>query len=75
MSQQDARRLSLILLLTPFLLWIILLIILPHLGIAAISLREKIAPRVYTYSRELEVVSKLVDRAVSSVKTTLNTQV
>jgi len=31
--------------------------------------------RVYTYSRELELVSRLVDRTVSSVKTTLNTQV
>jgi hypothetical protein len=31
--------------------------------------------RVYAYSRELEVVSRLVDRTVSSVKTTLNTQV
>jgi spermidine/putrescine transport system permease protein len=48
--QKDAQRLSLILLLTPFALWILLLIILPHFGIAALSLREKIAPRVYAYS-------------------------
>ena len=50
MSNQDARRLSLILLLTPFVLWIGLLIILPHIGIATLSLREKIAPRVYEFS-------------------------
>ena len=50
MSQKDARRLSLILLLTPFLLWIVLLIILPHVGIGLLSLREKVAPRVYAYS-------------------------
>ncbi len=50
MSQQDARRLSLILLFTPFALWIVLLIVMPHLGIGVLSLREKIAPRVYTFS-------------------------
>ncbi len=50
MSNRDARRLSLILLLTPFLLWIVLLIILPHFGIAALSLREKITFREHTYS-------------------------
>jgi len=31
--------------------------------------------RVYTYSQEMEVVSRMVDRAVSAVKTTLNTQI
>ena len=50
MSQQDARRLGLILLFTPFLLWIVLLIVMPHMGIAVLSLREKIAPRVYIFS-------------------------
>jgi spermidine/putrescine transport system permease protein len=45
----DTRRLSLILLLTPFLLWIGLLIILPQLGITALSLREKISFREYSY--------------------------
>jgi spermidine/putrescine transport system permease protein len=49
-SQRDARRLTLILLFTPFVLWIVLLIIMPHVGIAVLSLREKIAPRVYTFS-------------------------
>lgn len=49
MSTKDAGRLTLILLLTPFLLWILLLIVLPHIGIVALSLREKIGPRQYTY--------------------------
>jgi spermidine/putrescine transport system permease protein len=49
MSGKDAGRLSLILLLTPFLLWILLLIVLPHVGIVGLSLREKIGPRQYSY--------------------------
>ncbi len=49
MLRNDAQRLSLILLLTPFLLWIVLLIILPQLGITALSLREKISFREYSY--------------------------
>lgn len=48
--QKDIRRLSLILLFMPFALWIALLIILPHIGMVILSLREKIAPRVYEYS-------------------------
>lgn len=47
--QKDIRRLSLILLFTPFALWIALLIILPHIGMVILSLREKVAPRVYEY--------------------------
>ncbi len=47
--QKDIRRLSLILLFTPFALWIVLLIILPHIGMVILSLREKVAPRVYEY--------------------------
>lgn len=43
----DAKRLSLVLLFAPFALWITLLIILPHIGMVALSLREKVAPRVY----------------------------
>ena len=50
MPQQDVRRLGLILLFTPFVLWIVLLIIVPHIGIGLLSLREKIAPRVYIFS-------------------------
>jgi len=49
MSQRDARRLSLILLFTPFALWIVLLILLPHIGMGVLSLREKIAPRQYEF--------------------------
>lgn len=49
MRRSDPGRLTLILLLTPFLLWIALLIILPHVGIAFLSLREKVGPGAYTY--------------------------
>lgn len=49
MSKRDADRLALFLLLAPFALWILLLIVLPHLGIGYLSLREKIAPRVYEF--------------------------
>lgn len=47
MTQRDARRLSLILLFAPFLMWIGLLIVLPQLGILGVSLREKVAPMQY----------------------------
>ena len=46
---RDARRLSLILLLTPFVLWIVLLILLPQLGVAYLSLREKLGPGEYSF--------------------------
>jgi spermidine/putrescine transport system permease protein len=49
MMQNDIKRLSLILLFAPFALWIALLIILPHLGMFYISLREKVGPRVYEF--------------------------
>jgi spermidine/putrescine transport system permease protein len=49
MSRSDANRLTLFLLLMPFVLWIGLLIILPHVGIVGLSLREKVSPRVFTY--------------------------
>ncbi|MEM8811745.1 MAG: ABC transporter permease [Pseudomonadota bacterium] len=45
----DIKRLALILLFAPFALWIILLILLPHLGILVLSFREKVAPRVYEF--------------------------
>ena len=45
----DAKRLSLILLFAPFALWIVLLIVLPHFGMGVLSLREKVAPRVYEF--------------------------
>lgn len=47
--QKDIKRLSFLLLFAPFALWITLLIILPHLGMLHISLREKVAPRVYEF--------------------------
>ena len=47
MTQQSVRRLTLYMLLAPFVLWILLLIALPHAGIFAVSLREKVAPLVY----------------------------
>jgi len=49
MNHRDARRLSLILLFMPFALWILLLILLPHIGMGVLSLREKIAPRQYEF--------------------------
>jgi spermidine/putrescine transport system permease protein len=49
MMQRDIKRLSLILLFAPFALWIMLLIILPHLGMFYISLREKVGPRMYEF--------------------------
>lgn len=49
MSAKGGGRLTLGLLLTPLLLWLLLLIVLPHVGIVALSLREKIGPRQYTY--------------------------
>ena len=45
---RDAGKLSLILLMTPFLLWIGLLIVLPQLGMVGISFREKLGPGDYT---------------------------
>ncbi len=52
MMQKDIKRLSLLLLFAPFALWIALLIILPHMGMLYISLREKVAPRVYEFGFE-----------------------
>ena len=52
MKQRDIKRLSLILLFAPFALWIVLLIVLPHLGMFYISLREKVGPRMYEFGLE-----------------------
>jgi spermidine/putrescine transport system permease protein len=52
MVQKDIKRLSLYLLFAPFALWIALLIVLPHLGMFYISLREKVGPRVYEFGFE-----------------------
>ena len=48
MVRSDAGKLSLILLMAPFALWIGLLILLPQLGIGYVSLREKVGPGEYT---------------------------
>jgi len=44
------RRLVLALLLAPALLWLLALIILPHLDLAVLSFRERVAPREYVAS-------------------------
>lgn len=49
MRERDIRRLSLILLFAPFALWILLMIVLPHLGMGVLALREKIGPRQYEF--------------------------
>ncbi|TFF27558.1 ABC transporter permease [Jiella endophytica] len=46
---RDAGKLSLTLLMTPFLLWIGLLIILPQIGIGYVSLREKVSYDEFHY--------------------------
>ena len=43
-------RLLLMLLLAPALLWLFALIVLPHIDLALLSLRERVAPRVYALS-------------------------
>jgi spermidine/putrescine transport system permease protein len=44
------RRLALLLLLAPALLWLFGLIVLPHVELAVLSLRARIAPRVFEWS-------------------------
>lgn len=52
MSSRDIRRLTMFMLMAPFFLWLLLLIILPHIGMLALSVREKVAPRVYEHGLE-----------------------
>lgn len=49
MIRSDAGKLSLILLFSPFVLWIGLLIVLPQVGVGYISLREKVGPGEFTF--------------------------
>lgn len=42
-----ATRLAFFLVLAPFLLWVLLLVVIPHLDLLILSLRVKLAPRVY----------------------------
>jgi spermidine/putrescine transport system permease protein len=41
------RNLGFMLALTPFILWVVLLVIIPHIDLLILSLRERIAPRVH----------------------------
>ena len=43
-------RLALLLLMAPAILWLVGLIVLPHLELAVLSLRARVAPRVYEFS-------------------------
>ena len=43
-------RLALLLLLAPALLWLVGLVVLPHVELAVLSLRARVAPRVYEFS-------------------------
>ncbi|MGE0006743.1 MAG: ABC transporter permease [Parvibaculaceae bacterium] len=47
--RSDTGKLSLILLMAPFVLWTGLLVVLPQIGIGYVSLREKIGPRNYGF--------------------------
>ena len=46
---RDGARLGFYLLMAPILLWLTVLIILPHVGLFVVSLSEKIGPREYEY--------------------------
>ena len=50
MNIQTASRLSLLLLMAPVGLWLLLLVVLPHVDMFIVSIHEKLAPRVYQYS-------------------------
>ena len=43
-------RLALLLLLAPALIWLLGLIVLPHIDLAVLSLRTRVAPRIYEWS-------------------------
>jgi spermidine/putrescine transport system permease protein len=49
-SPQHRARLALLLLIAPALVWLVGLIVLPHLELAVLSLRARVAPRVYEFS-------------------------
>lgn len=46
-AAQASRRLGFLLALSPFLLWVLLLVVIPQLDLLLLSLRVKLAPRVY----------------------------
>ena len=78
---RDARRLSFLLLFAPFLLWIGLMIVLPHIEMFSLSLREKISPGVYEvgvgnyleFAQEPAYRNTLLRTAVMSVAATFFT--
>jgi len=47
---KSQKSLFFYLLLTPFLLWLLLLVIIPHIDMLSIALREQTAPREYAFS-------------------------
>jgi spermidine/putrescine transport system permease protein len=47
MNLSNQKRLALFLLLTPFVLWLGLLVVIPHIDMFLLSIREKVAPRTY----------------------------
>ena len=70
MRQRDVRRLTLILLFTPLALWIVLLILLPHIGMGILSLREKEfveAARALGASTTRQVVRHILPNALGPV--------
>jgi spermidine/putrescine transport system permease protein len=46
-SAKAGGRLAFLLVVTPFLLWVLLLVVIPHIDLLLLSLRERLAPRVY----------------------------
>jgi spermidine/putrescine transport system permease protein len=49
-TARERRNLTFFLLLTPLLLWVGLLVVIPHIDLFLLSIREKIAPRQYVTS-------------------------
>ncbi|MHB1249198.1 MAG: ABC transporter permease, partial [Polaromonas sp.] len=74
-------RLMLLLLLAPALIWLVGLIVLPHIDLAVLSLRERVAPRQYqpsfaqyrTFIEEPLYWHTFVRTAVMSILATLLT--
>ncbi len=79
--QPDKNKLALFLLLTPLLVWLLLLIVIPHLDMMLISLQERVAAREYrtSFSNYIEFFSEplyintFIRTAVMSILATLLT--
>ncbi len=82
-ESEAAARLGFILALTPFLLWVFLLVVIPHIDLLILSLREKISPRVFSigfgnyaeFFGERAYVMTLVRTILMSILATLLTLV